>query len=575
MPTFRGSSRSSACPCAVRPPQRDAALRAFTAATTLKPEIGFELARALSDTGHTVEAISVLEAVARRRPEAMYLYELGFMKGQVGLTADAKELYQRAIALGRSRVHEGSGRFDTHMQIGLSLYRLGDLANAVAELREATRLKPESASAHNNLGFALYESGDPADAIAEFREAIHLKPDLADARINLGFALFGSGDAAGAVKELRKAVQLEPDLARAHEGLGTVLIKAGDLVGAIAALRDAIRLKPDYVTAHYNLGGVLLQSRDLTGAIAEFREAVHIKPDYFPRPQLPRRPPAPVGGLTPLRPRRRVTWPVPRRRTGRRSIKPSQPATTSARIPTAAHCNLGHTLRDIGSFQEALAAYERGHEVGVRRPGWQLPSATWVKECRRLVELEGKLAKVLSGPDRPADAAERAELASVAGRKGLRAAATRLFAKAFAERPALADDLASSRRYNAGCSAALAGCGKGRDEPPPGPADRARFRAQALDWLKADLAARAQHVDGIPTPARAEMVKQFLRNWQNDPDLAAVRDPKELAKLPEPERQQWHAFWADVDADRQQAEARAARPTRTPTVDLPAEAFAN
>ena len=79
-----------------------------------------------------------------------------------------------------------------------------------------------------------------------------------------------------------------------------------------------------------------------------------------------------------------------------------------------------------------------------------------MKECRRKVELEGKLSKVLSGQGRPADAAERAELASVAGRKGLPAAAAHLFAEAFAEQPALADDLAASRRYNAARFAARA-----------------------------------------------------------------------------------------------------------------------
>ncbi len=60
-----------------RPPRREAALRAFTAATTLRPEMGLELARSLSETGQTVEAISVLEEVARRQPEAMNFYWLG------------------------------------------------------------------------------------------------------------------------------------------------------------------------------------------------------------------------------------------------------------------------------------------------------------------------------------------------------------------------------------------------------------------------------------------------------------------------------------------------------------------
>ena len=71
-------------PAQARPPRGEAALRAFTAATTLRPEMGFELARALSDTGQTVEAISVLEEVARRQPEAINFYWLGLMMDEVG-----------------------------------------------------------------------------------------------------------------------------------------------------------------------------------------------------------------------------------------------------------------------------------------------------------------------------------------------------------------------------------------------------------------------------------------------------------------------------------------------------------
>jgi eukaryotic-like serine/threonine-protein kinase len=505
---------------AVRPPRREDALRAFERATALRPEMGFELARALRDSGHTVEAITVLQAVVGRRPEALYFFELGQMKYEAeGPTTESDKMYQRAIASSRSRVNNGSDDFDTHMQLGLSLYGLGDLAGAVPELREATRRKPDSASAHSNFGMALGSSGNMAGAIGEFREAIRLKPDFAEARTNLGGALYNSGDRAGGIAELRKAIRLKPDLADLHDNLGVLLLRSGDEAGAIAALQDAIRLKPDSVHAHYNLGAALSRSGDLAGAVVEFQERVRLLPN----------------------------------------------------VPSA-HFDLGTALGQAGRFREALAAMESGHALGVRQPGWKQPSAKWVKEYQRLVELEGKLSKILSGQDRSADAAERAELASVAGRKGFRAASARLFAEAFTERPALADDLASSRRYNAACYAALAGCGKGRDEPPPGPADRAQLRALALGWLKADLAAWAKHFDGGPTPARAAIVSR-LRHWQEDADLTGVRDPNELAKLPEPERQEWQTFWANVDVLLHQAEEQAARPPGPPAGELPANPF--
>jgi tetratricopeptide (TPR) repeat protein len=72
---------------------------------------------------------------------------------------------------------------------------------------------------------------------------------------------------------------------------------------------------------------------------------------------------------------------------------------------------------------------------------------------------------------------------------GKPAAAARFAAEAFAARPKLADDLRFPNRRNAACSAALAGCGQGQDAAKLDDAERARLRRQALDWLRADLAA--------------------------------------------------------------------------------------
>ena len=68
--------------------------------------------------------------------------------------------------------------------------------------------------AHNNLGFALDASGDRPGAVAEYREAIRLKPDLPKAHANLGFALEASGDRPGAIAEYREAIRLKPGALR-------------------------------------------------------------------------------------------------------------------------------------------------------------------------------------------------------------------------------------------------------------------------------------------------------------------------------------------------------------------------
>ena len=56
--------------------------------------------------------------------------------------------------------------------------------------------------------------------------------------------------------------------------------------------------------------------------------------------------------------------------------------------------------------------------------------------------------------------------------------------------PSRADDLKAGNRDLHACAAALAGCGRGEDDPKPDDAERAELRKLALGWLSADLAAR-------------------------------------------------------------------------------------
>jgi hypothetical protein len=43
-------------------------------------------------------------------------------------------------------------------------------------------------------------------------------------------------------------------------------------------------------------------------------------------------------------------------------------------------------------------------------------------------------------------------------------------------------------------------------------------------------------------------VPGYLRLWQAESDLAGIRDPDKVAKLPESEQKACRALWADVDA---------------------------
>jgi serine/threonine-protein kinase len=127
------------------------------------------------------------------------------------------------------------------------------------------------------------------------------------------------------------------------------------------------------------------------------------------------------------------------------------------------------------------------------------------------------------------------------------AAAARLWGEAFAADPTLRADRDAQRLCHAAHAAILAADGKGKDEPPPDDQSRSRLRAQAADWLKAALATWSKALESGSDPDRVRLTRAVQR-WKNETDLAGVRDPDALAKLPAPEQQAWRSFWSDVDA---------------------------
>jgi Flp pilus assembly protein TadD len=414
------------------------------------------------------------------------------------------------------------------MNLGNALQYQGKLEQSIAESREALRLRPDYPEAHNNLGAALEGQGRPEEAIAEFRQALRLKPDYPEAHLNVSIALARQGKLEEAIAEHRQALRLRPDYPEAHNNLGNALADRGRLEEAFGEFREALRLNSNLAEAHGSLGDALRKQGKLGEAVAEFREALRLKPDY---PELH----ANFGGA--LRAQGKLAEAVAEYRRAIQ-LKPDL---------AEAYCNLADLLRAKGAYREALAELRRGHELGSKRPDWRYPSDQWVRQAERMVELENRLPDVLKGKDRPASAAEGAEFAYMAHGKGHYAGAARLFADAFRAEPKLIGDMQAQNRYNAACAAARAGAGQGKGEPPLDEAGKARWRKQAIDWLKADLAFWARQVETGPPQARAS-VAQTLQHWKDDPDLAGIRDDTALGKLPVDEQKACRALWAEVYA---------------------------
>jgi tetratricopeptide (TPR) repeat protein len=467
----------------------------YREAIRLKPDLPLfhdGLGELLDAQGKPAEAEQEYREALRLKPNYPEAHcNFGALLAKQGKASEAENEYREAIRL-------KPDLSQAHYNLGNLLSKQGKPAEAEREYREALRLKSDSSQAHTDLGALLAGQNKSAEAEAEYREAIRIKPDYPNAHTDLGALLAGQNKSAEAEAEYREALRHNPNDPYAHNGLGNVLKNQGMAAESEREYHTALLLKPDFPAAHYNFGILLYDQGRAAGAEKEYREALRLKPD----------------------------WPE-------------------------ARCNLGYVLRDQGHFREALDELRRGHELGSRTPNWRYPSGQWVKECERLVELDALLPCLLAGAADPADAVAALGFIRVCYCTRRHAAAARLSATVMDADPEAANDPRTAIRYNAACSAALAGCGQGIDAPA-GEAKRARLRGQALEWLRADLTAwgtLARSGDAKVVQA----VQGTLRHWREDSDLAGVRDAGALDQLPEAERAEWRKLWADVDALLQKA----------------------
>jgi tetratricopeptide (TPR) repeat protein len=480
------------------------------------------LANALKAQGKLDEAIAEHQEAIRLQPNfAAAHHNLGVTLSGQGKLDEAIDEYRAAIRLEPDNAA-------AHHNLGIALSAQGKRDEAIAEHRAAIRLKPDVGTPHNDLGIALMAQGKRDEAVAEYREAIRLGPDDAKAHNNLGLALQDQRKLDEAVAEYRAAIRLKPDYANAHSNLGLVLKDQGRLNEAVAEYQEAIRLQPDDAKAHFSLGLALKAQGRLNEAVAEYHEAIRIQPAYAPAHNS-------LGNA--LNAQGKHDEAIAEYREVIR-LNPSSAAT---------HNTLALALRRQGKLEDALSALRRAGALA--KPGTPLARDLpgMIRQTERMIAVADRLAAVLEGEDQPRDAAEVETFVLLCRDQSRYAAAARLLADALAADPKLADDLKAAHRYNAACFAALAAAGKGEDAAALDDPERGRLRKQACDWLRADLALWTKSLEP-GTPVGRAAVQSAMRRWQHEPDLAGIRDPEALAQLPEGERNECEALWAEVQA---------------------------
>jgi serine/threonine-protein kinase len=531
-------------------------------------------------------------------------HNIGLLLQETGKPADAMKSYEAARAIWTSVADANPSDNEFQRRLASCHTHIGNLLGATGKPTDAmksyeaalaiqTRLaaaKPfvtdfqrELAGSHLNIGKLLRETGKPVDALKSYETALVIQKklaaanpsvtdfesDVAQSHDHIGDALHDTGKPVDAWKSSQTALAIwakladanpsvnkfQISLARSHNNIGGMLMRTGRAADALKSLQTALAIQAKLAAAnpsvtefqrqsaisHNNMGFMFRATGKPDDALKSYESALAIQQN------LAREHPESAGFLSELGvtlnniasidfdAKRFVEardWVRQAVECQRRALA-SYPAHPEYRQFMADHlANLIKATRLLGDLKGIAEAERQLVEFRETDP--------------TMAAFDARLRAIVKGVQRPKDVGERLHFAQRAYEIARYAAAARLWQEALDADPKLGDDRRTQHRYNAACAAALAGCGQGKDDPPPSDEQKTKLRQQALKWLTAELAAWSRLLETASKDWRG-IISKVLEHSQSDSDLAGIRDDAELAKLPDTERAAFHKLWADVD----------------------------
>jgi tetratricopeptide (TPR) repeat protein len=161
----------------------------------------------------------------------------------------------------------------------------GRVDEAIAQFREAIRMRPADHEAMNELGVAQLQSGHPEEAVSTLVAALSLAPNSSETHLNLGVALLHVGKANEAARQFEGVLEVDPtstkarrNLAIAYHDLAGALFVEGHPSQAGELFQKSLAMDPDVAQTHSDLGAALAAEGHPEEALAEYRRALDLDP---------------------------------------------------------------------------------------------------------------------------------------------------------------------------------------------------------------------------------------------------------------------------------------------------------
>lgn len=237
-----------------------------------------QAAYAFEQQGKTAEAEAIWRALAKVHPTDAEAYaNLGLLEARQQRYNEAVPLYRKALALDPS-MH------GLRLNLGLSLFKLGALKEAIATFAPLLKTEPPSSPdavrVKTLIGMAHYGLGEYGAAVPYLRAATTTEPQNLPMRLLLAQSCLWSKQYQCVLDVYHEILNLNAESAEADMLAGEAYDEMKDRADAVTQFRAAVKADPRLPNVHFGLGYLLWNLMQYEEAAKEFQAELDNNPEH-------------------------------------------------------------------------------------------------------------------------------------------------------------------------------------------------------------------------------------------------------------------------------------------------------
>ena len=232
---------------------------------------------AFEHEGKVSEAEAAWTSLLKARPNDAEAY------AHLGLLEARQEHYKEAVSFDRKALSLNPKFPNLRLNLGLSLFKAGDLRSAIQTfeplLKGEPGSSPEALRLETLIGMAHYGLGEYAAAVPYLRKAAAGDPQNLPFRMTLAQSCLWSKQYQCLLNTYREILTIDPNSAEADMLMGEAYDDQKNDEGAIEQFQAAVKANPKAPNAHFGYGYLLWKGVKYEEADREFRAELANFPD--------------------------------------------------------------------------------------------------------------------------------------------------------------------------------------------------------------------------------------------------------------------------------------------------------